>query len=461
VTFPLVLSGLLGTAPALAQETPAPAAEEPAPAAAEPAAEEPATEAPEAPAAEEPPAEESATDAAPSPDASADEAAEEAPVEEEQAVHAEPSSSACPDDRPCLEGAGFAVWPHGRLRAAYEFVQPDPDVLFVGQNDGFFLDQVRLGVNASWERRFYLRLTVELASVLPGGKANDPVQPAITAARDAYLQWTPSEYFGVSVGQTYMPFDVEGMTSRTELFFTGRSVAVGGLRAGRGYQVNGLAPDRQIGMVLGAAEAPLGPVSLDYRLAVSNGNNSNHLGNDNKLPAVFARAGAGLKGWVNAGLAASWNPRTIGEIPNLFSETHLGFAGDVRFDVFGVDVLAQGMFRRIQFDTAFEDSADPSAADHSVGLTTWIVLDEPFGLPMFGFKPGYRFSYYDPFFSDPDDTLVEHTLGLRYDPPTPVPIAFLLDATLLFEAGELGAEPTDSARYLENHRVVAMVQFDL
>jgi hypothetical protein len=460
---------------AYAQDTPA-AAEEPAaealaaeaPADEAPADEAPADEAPadEAPADEAPAQEESAPPAPVSDDAPADEApdAEEAPVEE-KAPYALPRNpdvptSLCPEDKPCVQAAGFAVWPHSRLRAGFEYVMADQEQLLVGHNDGFFLDQVRLGVNATWERRFLLRLTVELASVLPGGKSNDPLQPTITAARDAYLMWTPSDYVQVTVGQTYMPFDVEGMTSRTELFFTGRSVATGGIRAGRGYEVDGLAPDRQIGIVVGAPAAPVGPVALDYRLAISNGNDANHLGNDNKLPAAWARVGAGLKEWVSGGLAASWNPRTVGEVPNLFSETHLSFAGDLRLDVFGIDVLAQGIFRRVSFDTAFADDADPAAADHSVGVTSWIVLDEPFGLPMFGFKPGYRFSYYDPYFSDPDDGLMEHTFGVRYDPPTPVPFAVMLDATLLFEDAELAENP-DSARYLDNHRIVALVQFDL
>ena len=39
-----------------------------------------------------------------------------------------------------------AVWPKAVVRAGYEFVQADPNVLFVGHNDGFFLEQARVGL---------------------------------------------------------------------------------------------------------------------------------------------------------------------------------------------------------------------------------------------------------------------------------------------------------------------------
>lgn len=385
------------------------------------------------------------------------------PGTEPPPVHAAPQATLCPRGLPCMESGDLAAWPRARLRVGYDFVQPDPDVLFVGQNDGFFLDQSRIGLGATYAGRFYALLVLELASVLPGGAPNDPQQPIVGAARDAYLLWKPNEFFQVSLGQQRLPYDVEGQVPAARLIFTGRSVASGGVRAGRGYEVQGLSPDRQLGIVLGSPSVQTDFGTYDARLAITNGANLNLLGNDNKLPAVYGRFGAALGDWIGAGVAGSWNPQTNGEIPNLFTETHWGFAGDVQFNVFGIDLLAQGMFRRIQFDTAFDDAADPNAADHSVGVTTWIVLDDPFGLPLFGFKPGYRFSYLDPFFSDVDDQLIEHTFGLRYDPPTPLPMTFLLDATLLFEPAELELDPAlrDSARYLDNHRVTAMVQFDL
>ena len=126
---------------------------------------------------------------------------------------------------PCLESNGFAFWPSLRLRAGYELVQPDDDVLFVGHNDGFFLDQARVGFETSYRNRFFARLVLDMATVAPGAKANDPVQPLLGAARDAYVAWVPSEYFFVAVGQQFMPFDYEGQVTRGVLNFTSRSVA--------------------------------------------------------------------------------------------------------------------------------------------------------------------------------------------------------------------------------------------
>lgn len=452
------------TAPAPADaedETPAPE-EKPEPKAKPKAEPEAKPKGESEPAANEPPAtEEEAEEPEAMPEAVATPEAEAVP--DAAAIPDDEPMTLCPRGLPCVENGDLAAWPRARLRMGYDLVYPDPDVLFVGHNDGFFLDQARVGLGATYAGRFYALVVLELASVLPGGKANNPVQPLTGAARDAYLLWQPSEFFQLSVGQQRVPFDIEGQVAAARLVFTGRSVASAGVRAGRGYEVAGLSPDRQLGVVIGSPRADLGSLALDYRLALTNGAPVNQLGNDNKLPALYGRFGVAFGDWVGGGLAASWNPRTEGEVPNLFTETHLGLAGDVQLNVFGIDVLTQGIFRRVQFDTAFDDAADPNAADHAVGVTTWAVLRDPFGLPMFGFAPGYRFSFLDPSFSDPDDQLIEHTFAVRYQPPTPLPITFLLDATLLFEPAELELDPAlrDGARYLDNHRVTAMVQFDL
>jgi hypothetical protein len=168
------------------------------------------------------------------------EAASEATVSGPELAPADPASPGrplCRPDVPCVQGGPFALWPSMRLRAGYEYIQPDPNVLFVGRNDGFLLDQARVGFETTYKRRFHARLVVELADLLPGGKPNDPVRPLVGAAQDAYLAWTPSEYFFASLGQQFMPFDYESQVTRALFNFTGRSVASGGLRAGRGFEL--------------------------------------------------------------------------------------------------------------------------------------------------------------------------------------------------------------------------------
>ncbi|MFZ9887683.1 MAG: hypothetical protein ACO3JL_09285 [Myxococcota bacterium] len=389
-------------------------------------------------------------------------AAAAAPVVGEAAKTTGPAATAaassCPEDKPCLDDAGFALWPSVRLRGLYEYIQPDPNVLFVGHNDGFLLDQARLGVNVGYKGRFLVRLVADLSTLLPGGLHNEPAQPLVAAARDAYVAWTPSPWFFVAVGQQFMPLVYEGQVTRGELNFTSRSIVGDGVRAGRGFETPGLAPGRQVGVVLGARRAPVGPVTLDYRLGLTNGNAQNLFGNDNKLPAIIGRVGADYGGLFGIGLAGQYNPRTEGELPNLFTETHSEAAADVRADVFGVELLLQGIYRHISFDDVFLNAADPNASDTSLGVVSWIVLDHPFGLPTFGCKPAYRFSYYDPSASDVDDALMEHTVAVRYDPPTALPLAFFVEGTLLLEQGEFSGA---AGRALENNRLVAMLQFDL
>lgn len=383
-------------------------------------------------------------------------------ADEAQAPAAEPSSGpSCPEKSPCLKSEKISLWPKLRLRTGYGFVQPDDKVLFVGHNDGFFIDQARLGVEGTYLDRFFVKLTFELASLAFGQTPNDPVAPLLAAARDAYVVWAPSDFFQIAVGQAYMPFVLEGLISRAEMAFTRRSVASDGVEAGQGFYEEGLSPDRQLGVVLGAASAPLGPVRLEYRAAVTNGNGKNVLGNDNKLPAASLRLGAGYESFVSAAVGLLYNPRTVGDLPVLYNETDLAVAGDLRIQAFGIDVLAQAIFRQTSFDTVFPDVSAPGRTEQAFGVTSWIVLDRPFGLPTFGLKPGYRFSYYDPRSTFPEDQLMEHTFGLRYEPPTSLPMAFIFDVTLLFESAEGDAGLRESARNLDNHRAVALVQFDL
>ena len=366
------------------------------------------------------------------------------------------NATSCPPGTPCLQAGELAIWPKLRLRTGYQYQQPDPDVLFIGQNDGFYLDQVRFGFGGGYKNQFFVRTVIDAVSMLPGGDLNDPVQPLIVSIVDAYLQYAPSQYFQLWLGQTFMPADREGTTSRSEMVFANRSVATDGVAAGRGYEVEGLSPSREMGLVLGAKDARVGPLSLDYRAAISNGNGPKTYGNDNKTPAGYFRLGAGYEGYFQVGLGGHYNPRTVGDVPNLYNELDSTMFGDMYLDAFGLQVLAQGIFRQTTFDSVFPEVQDSNRSTMGLGFTSSIVLDKPFGVSTFGLKPGYRFSYYDPTSSFYDDQLMEHALALRYDPETyDLPIALILDFTSLIEMNETGF------RQFDNNRFTAIVQFNL
>jgi hypothetical protein len=355
----------------------------------------------------------------------------------------------------CWKSDQFAIWPRLRLRNGYEYMQPDGQLLTVGQNDGFFLDQNRIGIDGAWRDDVRFRLIVEVASTLPGGAPQEPAPLLGAAVRDAWVAWLPSEWFYVSAGQQFMPTDVEGNSTIANLPFARRSVATSGVRAGLGFAVPGLSPPRQLGIVLGSTEnARFGDVVVEYQFAASNGNGQNVGGNDNKLPAGYGRVGVGYAGGdldIRVGLGGRINPRTTGTLPNLFTETDAVGFGDLQVRAMGIVVVAQGIYRQTAFDTLLPGGGP---TDTGLGGTAWLQLDNPFGLDLHGIKPAYRISYYDVSSAFPDDQLLENTLGLRWDAPIDgLPLALFVDGTLLTELGE-------GVRDLDNARVTGLVQFD-
>ena len=355
----------------------------------------------------------------------------------------------------CVKNDLFAIWPRLRLRTGYEFVQADSQILTVGQNDGFFIDQTRIGLDGAFKDDLRFRLIVDVVTLLPGGAPNDPVQGISAAVRDAWVAWMPSDWFFLSVGQQFMPSDLEGSSTIAALPFARRSVATSGVKAGHGFAVNGLSPSRQMGLVFGSTEkAKIAGVGIEYLFAVANGNGQNILGNDNKLPAGYGRVGASLGDMVRVGVGGRHNPRTVGTLPNLFNEVeNLGFV-DATVKLLGISVSAQGMMKQTSFGTLFPDGGEGSD-DVGVGVTGWIFADDPFGISLFGVIPAYRFSYYDPSSTFDDDQLIENTLGVRWDVPVDgLPLALFVDGTLLTEFGT-------NVRDLDNARVTALLQLEL
>ena len=355
----------------------------------------------------------------------------------------------------CMKNDLFALWPRLRLRTGYEFVQPDSQILTVGQNDGFFLDQTRIGVDAAFKDDLRFRLILDVATPLPGGAPNDPVQSINAAVRDAWVAWLPSDWFFVSVGQQFIPSDLEGSSTLAGLPFARRSVATSGMRAGHGFAVGGLSPPRQMALVMGSTEnARFGSVGVEYLLGVGNGNGQNILGNDNKLPAAWLRLGVSFEDMVRIGVGGRHNPRTVGTLPNLFNEfENAGFA-DASVKLAGLSASGQVIYKQTTFATLFPDGGDGSS-DTGLGITAWVYADEPFGIDLCGLIPAYRFSYYDPSSTFADDQIMENTLGLRWDVPVEqLPLSVFVDGTLPTEFG-------DGVRDLDNARITALLQLEL
>ena len=357
----------------------------------------------------------------------------------------------------CLANDNFALWPRLRLRNGFEFVQADSQVLTVGQNDGFYLDQNRVGLDGAFKDDLRFRLMIDVVSLLPGSAPNDPVQPFSAAVRDAWVAWMPSDWFFVSAGQQFMPADLEGTTTIAALPFTRRSVATSGVRPGHGFAVDGLSPTRQPGLVIGSTEkARVGNIALQYLVGVGNGNGQNTLGNDNKVAAAYGRFGVGYVDndglEFRLGVGGRYNPRTVGTLPNLFLETEsVGFV-DVELKMAGIALAAQGIYKDVAFDS-LTPTIGADGAETGVGATAWLTVDKPFGMDILGLRPAYRISYFDPSSSFADDTLLENTLAVRWDTPMQG-LSVIVDATVLTEWGE-------GVRDLDNARATAIVQLEL
>ena len=92
-------------------------------------------------------------------------------------------------------------------------------------------------------------------------------------------------------------------------------------------------------------------------------------------------------------------------------------------------------------------------AETGLGATAWLTVDKPLGIDIFGLRPAYRISYFDPSSSFADDAVLENTLALRWDTPLQG-LSLIVDATLLTEIGE-------GVRDLDNARGTALLQLEL
>ncbi|MBI1948856.1 MAG: hypothetical protein HYS27_24430 [Deltaproteobacteria bacterium] len=456
----VTLTAALAALPALAQGTEGTKSEPPAeaPKAEEPKAETPKPEVPKA----EPP---KAAPAVAKPEAPVVTAPPPPPA---PPMAASAPLDPCKGRLVCYANDLVALWPKLRVRTGFQFVEADPEILYIGQNDGFFIDQARLGAEGSMVGGIGFKLTLEAASLLPGAAPNAALTPLVGALRDAWVSWTPSPWLSLQAGQQYMPTDWEGGDVEAALPFSSKSVLSTGVRAGHGIAVAGLSPSRQVGVVVGSAPgAAVADVGLEYRFGLANGNGLNQSGNDNKWPAAFLRVGAGFAGdLVKVGLGGRYNPRTTGTLPNLYTEADAVGFGDVALAAAGAELVLTGVYRQTELATLGPDPNPESTAgqESSAGVMGTVAYDVALPeVPLLGagwhLKPALRSAFYDPSSSFQTDQLLETTLGVRLSGPADLPAALFLDGTLLTELGDVGAGVV--ARDLSDNRVTLLFQWEL
>lgn len=352
----------------------------------------------------------------------------------------------------------------GYGHVAYRWIQEPVKYNLAGRNNGFQLEQARIGINLQYKDQFAMRLSFEGASEDRLGQSF--VGGSITTRlRDAYGTWAPLRALRLTIGQMTTPWDLDSMRSDAELPFVSRSVAAEGVQPSEGYALRGMGVDRNLGLSIHSGDIAFGKVQISsfrYAIFVGNGNGENQILNDNNLPAVFARVEYSFWGRqgvaedrispmrartdrrhrpiLNLGLAGQYNPRTAGNLPNLINETDAGAAADVIVSIVGVDLEGGILYLKTFHDTL---SSVPDWERFGWWAHLRYALPK---IPVVEIIPGYRISSYAPRAHletsapspaedkvDSDLTLLYHTFGLQVRPTQKFPLRANLNYTLTQE----------------------------
>ncbi len=232
-----------------------------------------------------------------------------------------------------------------------QWVQQDPNYLYVGRNNGFSLADARIEVTGRPSENLWLFLSMDGA--VANRSASDPSQGTrVVALKDAYGVYSPGYHLRIQAGQFKAPQDVEHLLEETEIKFPSRSLVTDGLHSPAGYETNSLSLDRQIGIAIGTDVITLPFGSIAAQVAVTNGNGANTLFNGTSIPGVVGRLAIGLFGFVSLGGDAYFMPQATGTQPDLFRDNWVGAGGDIRIEWSGLHVMALMQWRNTQHLTS-------------------------------------------------------------------------------------------------------------
>jgi hypothetical protein len=369
-------------------------------------------------------------------DAPAKDAPADAPAKTEAdkpvAVEAPAASSA--DEKP-----GFKWEPFGYLRMQYIVVQNDPNVAFVGRDDGFELQNARVGVRGTLDSRARFALSID-GAVDERAQQNTPQGKLRVGLRDAYGDVLVGSDVAVRGGYFQTWVDPQALVSDITRQFVDKPIESRGMRSTEGWYTPGLPPGRSLGAALRLE--PVEANKVGFEVAVQNGADEFSSNNDNDLPAVSASALFKLAD--NGFLVASgrWNARTVGELPFRQDETDLQGTFGAQLNVGVASFEAGGIVQR----TTFESTSGP--VQNAYGAHAQFMVTAPAKVPL-GF--GYRFGILDPSSLILTDRVMEHTVGSVISVPS-YRMRVQLQITHVMEQG---------SRDLSNSRAQAAVEISL
>ena len=303
----------------------------------------------------------------------------------------------------------FSWRPFGYLRMQYIAVQDDPNVTFVGRDDGFEMQNARVGVVGMLGHRMAFTVSID-GAVDERTQVNSPQGKIAVGLRDAYGDVALAGNAVVRAGYFLSTVDPEALIPDPAREFVDNPIETRGMRATEGWQTPGLPPGRSMGVAIRLdPEYALGgvPVHLDhpavgFEVAVQNGADEFASNNDNDNPAVSATLLVRFPhdSWIM--VAGRLNPRTIGDLPFRQNETDL--QGTVGLHAAFGPVSLGGA--AIVQNTSYDSTGGPS--QDAYGAHAQVMFTIPAVLP---FSVGYRFGVLDPSSLITTDQVMEHTLG--------------------------------------------------
>ncbi len=302
---------------------------------------------------------------------------------------------------PAAAPAKFTVVPYGYLRMQYRFTQNDPTVEFVGRDDGFELQNARVGVAGTLlDDRAAYAIAID-GAVDERTQINVPDGKLRVGLKDAWVDVGIAGRTAVRGGYFLSWVDPEAQIADTARELVDKPIESRGIRATEGYQTQGLPPGRSIGVALRVDQHPGHPAEpgVGFELAVQNGADEYSSNNDNDLPAISAAVLARLPehGFVVA--AVRYDARTVGTLPSRRDENDLQATVGAHVLAGPVSLGAGFAFTR----TTFPTTGGP--VQNAFGGHAQVMVVVP------GWEFGYRFGILDPSSLLVTDRVMEHTLG--------------------------------------------------
>ena len=293
----------------------------------------------------------------------------------------------------------------GYLRLEGTVVQNDPDVAFIGRNDGFTLANARVAVAGTWRDRIAFKISADGAED-EREDANATEGTLRFALKDAWADFKLARAATIRGGQFYPLFDLEEITGQDEMWFVDRALESRGTRATEGWESQGLGAGRSIGVAVRAPRA-LGndSIALGYEVVAQNGNGENESANDNDTLAYGASLFLSLPRDSVIAVSGRHNRRTEGDLPFRQVEEDVSGAASAQIEVGPARVAGQVIGR----STTFPSTGGPS--ENALGAHAQAMFRIVAG--KMAVEPGYRFAMLDPSDLITTDLVQEHTVGVN------------------------------------------------